>query len=274
MTTPMHELAFDAAGSDDLVEVAFNGVKLFPWRGDDLIGRHIIGSRSYEPHVLPRFLDSLSPGASVLDVGANIGTFSLTAAKAVGAGGAVVSVEPIAKNLRSLRAGVRANGFDHMTILPVAASGHNHVVSMIRSADSSNGIVDEHIAEETADSRVEAVRLDEALAHLKRIDVVKIDIEGHEPIAWPGMRALISRHRPMVFSEMNPLAIRNHSRLDAPAYLDMLFAHTDAIYVLHLGGHVVRCTSTQQIMREWIEVNRRHGSNGEIFVDLMFRAIR
>ncbi|PZQ10159.1 MAG: hypothetical protein DI564_16435 [Rhodanobacter denitrificans] len=274
MTIPMHELAFDAAGSDDLVEVPFNGVKLFPWRGDDLIGRHVIGSRSYEPHVLPRFLDSLSAGASVLDVGANIGTFSLTAAKAVGARGTVISVEPIAKNLRSLLAGARANGFGHMTILPVAASGHRHVVSMLRSADSSNGIVDEHIAEETADSRVEAVRLDEALAHLTRIDVVKIDIEGHEPIAWPGMCALISRHRPMVFSEMNPLAIRNHSRLDAPVYLDMLFAHTDAIYVLHLGGRIVRCTSTQEIMREWVEVNRRHGSNGEIFVDLMFQAIR
>jgi len=258
----------------DLREIDFNGIKLFPWIGDDLIGGNIIDSGSYEPHVLPRFLDCLKPGFVVLDVGANIGTFSLTAAKAVGSTGRVVSVEPVSKNVRSICAGVVGNGFDNVTILPVAASDRPRVVPILRHSDSSNGIVDVHAAASVADAFVPTLRLDEVLAYIDRIDVLKIDIEGHEPMAWPGIANLVSRHRPMVFSELNPVAIRNHSHVEAERYLELLFAHTDAITVLHLEGRVVRCTSVQEIMHEWREVNRQKGLNGEYLIDLMFKAER
>ncbi|MCR6701372.1 MAG: FkbM family methyltransferase [Dokdonella sp.] len=260
--------------SAELREIDFNGIKLYPWIGDDLIGGNIISSGSYEPHVLPRFLDCLKPGFVVLDVGANIGTFSLTAAKAVGHTGRVVSVEPVSKNVRSICAGVVGNGFDNVTILPVAASDRPRVVPILRHSDSSNGIVDVHAAASVADAFVPTLRLDEVLAYLDRIDVLKIDIEGHEPMAWPGIANLVSRHRPMVFSELNPVAIRNHSHVEAERYLELLFAHTDAITVLHLEGRVVRCTSVQEIMHEWREVNRQKGLNGEYLIDLMFKAER
>ncbi|HUD41831.1 MAG TPA: FkbM family methyltransferase [Dokdonella sp.] len=258
----------------ELKEIDFNGIKLFPWIGDDLIGGNIINSGSYEPHVLPRFLECLKPGFVVLDVGANIGTFSLTAAKAVGTAGRVVSVEPVAKNVRSICAGVVGNGFENVTILPVAASDRSRVVPILRHADSSNGIVDVHAPASVADAYVPALRLDETLAYLDRLDVLKIDIEGHEPMAWPGIAGLVSRHRPMVFSELNPVAIRNHSHVEADRYLELLFAHTDVITVLHLDGRVARCKSMQEVMREWREVNRQKGLNGEYLVDLMFKAER
>lgn len=260
--------------SAELREIDFHGIKLYPWIGDDLIGGNIINSGSYEPHVLPRFLECLKPGSVVLDVGANIGTFSLTAAKAVGREGRVVSVEPVSKNVRSICAGVVGNGFENVTILPVAASDRPRVVPILRHPDSSNGIVDVHAGVSVADSYVPTLRLDESLAYLDRIDVIKIDIEGHEPMAWPGIKNLVSRHRPLVFSELNPVAIRNHSHVEAERYLELLFAHTDAITVLHLEGRVARCTSVDQIMNEWREVNRQKGLNGEYLIDLMFKAER
>ena len=51
-------------------------------------------------------------------------------------------------------------------------------------------------------------RLDDLLAGLSRLDVVKIDIEGHEPIAWAGLKSLVAKHRPLIFTEFSPVAIR------------------------------------------------------------------
>src|SRR5690606_29787370 len=68
-------------GADSaLREVEVDGVKLFPWQGDHLIGDHIQAGASYEPNVLPLFLQSLAEGNHVLDVGANVGIFTLLAA--------------------------------------------------------------------------------------------------------------------------------------------------------------------------------------------------
>jgi len=39
--------------------------------------------------------------------------------------------------------------------------------------------------------------------------VIKIDIEGYEPLAWKGIRSLVDRFRPLIFSEFSPVAIRN-----------------------------------------------------------------
>ena len=69
-----------------------HGVKVFPWEGDSLIGDALAKSGKYEPNVLPRFLNAAPPGDVVLDVGANIGTYALTAAAKVGPSGKVIAV--------------------------------------------------------------------------------------------------------------------------------------------------------------------------------------
>ncbi len=67
-----------------LIEIDFDKLKLYPWRGDSLIGGAVQASGSYEPHVLPAFVDRVPVGGTVLDVGANIGIFTLCAARKTG----------------------------------------------------------------------------------------------------------------------------------------------------------------------------------------------
>lgn len=250
-------------------EIAFEGLKLYPWRGDSLIGDLIKSTGQYEAYMLPVFVDSVPVGGTVLDIGANIGVYTLSAARKAGPGGRVFAVEPVARNVQSLCAGVLGNGFRNVSILPVAASAEAGVVPMLRHRNSSNGIVDTHVDAAAAESFVPAQRVDFLLAGLDRLDVIKIDIEGHEPIAWPSIEVLVRKHRPIVFTEFNPVAIRNHARVPAERYLEALFANAGEVFALHLDGSRVACATPADAMNQWREANRRNNSDEGYHVDLM-----
>jgi len=255
-----------------LDEIDFEGLKLYPWRGDNLIGDLVKSSGKYESYMLPLFVDSIPVGGNVLDVGGNIGIYTLSAARKSGERGRVFAVEPVAKNVQSICAGVIGNGFRNVSILPVAASAQAGVVPILRHPNSSNGIVDMHVDPMAADAFVPTQQIDFLLNGLDRLDVMKIDIEGHEPIAWPSLERLVRKHRPIVFSEFNPAAIRNHSRVEPQSYLHSLFAVTKAIEALHHDGRRACCSTPEQVMEQWHESNRRMNSDGGYHIDLMFDA--
>jgi FkbM family methyltransferase len=253
-----------------LEEIAFEGLRLYPWRGDSLIGDLIRTTGQYEAYMLPLFVDSVPVGGTVLDVGANIGVYTLSAARKVGERGRVIAIEPVAKNVQSLCAGVVHNGFRNVSILPVAASADAGVIPMLRSESSSNGIVDTHA--ENPRSFVPSQRLDFLLTDLESLDVIKIDIEGHEPIAWPGIEPLVRKHRPLVFTEFNPVAIGIHSRVPPEQYLTALFEHARAVSALHLDGRRVACATPAEIMEQWRDANRRQNTVDRYHLDLLVDA--
>jgi FkbM family methyltransferase len=252
-----------------LVEIEFNGFKLYPWRGDSLIGGTVAANGSYEPHVLPAFVERVPVGGTVLDVGANIGIFTLSAAHKAGPQGRVFAIEPIARNVQSLCAGVFGNGLHNVSVFPVAASASAGVVPMLRNDNSSNGIVDTHVAPAMADAFAPTQPVHQLLQGLDRLDVIKIDIEGHEPLAWPSIEVLVRKHRPVVFTEFNPVAIRNHSRVDAELYLAQLFSHAATIETIEFDGQRSECRSVEEIMDRWRDVNRRAGTDGTCHLDLV-----
>jgi FkbM family methyltransferase len=251
-----------------LVETDFNGLKLYPWRGDSLIGGPVQAGHAYEPYVLPAFVDSVPVGGVVLDIGANIGMFTLSAARKVGPKGQVFAIEPIARNVQSLCAGVHGNGFENVSVFPVAASASSGVVPMLRNANSSNGIVDKNVPVAMADAFAPTQPVQQLLQGTDRLDVIKIDIEGHEPLAWPGIDGLVRKHRPVIFTEFNPVAIRNHSRVDAEVYLRQLFSHAQTIETIEFDGERHVCRSVEDVMDRWRAVNRRAGLNGTCHLDL------
>lgn len=254
--------------SGRLREVELHGVRLFPWAGDRLIGDNL-DAGGYEPNVLPLFLESLSPGDHVLDIGANVGIFSMTAALRVGPQGKVYAIEPVAKNVRSLCAAIHANGFENVSVIPVAASDRHAVLPILRHADSSNGIVNSKARISDSVEYVPTQRLDELLSQIPRLDVIKMDIEGHEPVAWKGLKGLLDKHRPTIFSEFSPIAMRNSGSVDAETYLADLFEYAgNHIEVLARDGRRIACMDPSSVMREWQEANRALGLNGELHLDL------
>ncbi len=150
-----------------------------------------------ELSVLSKFL---SPGAVFVDVGANVGVYSLSAAALVGPHGTVVSVEPFPQILAQLWENVSANDFGSIVrIRNFCASditapatlwlnhGRPHSFSLIRAGNA-------------AGLSVLAVRLDDLLGweRLERLDYLKIDAEGSELGILNGAKSFIEGFRPII----------------------------------------------------------------------------
>jgi FkbM family methyltransferase len=141
--------------------------------------------------------DYLRAGDRFIDVGANVGLYSLLARSLVGATGRIDAFEPVPRTADRLDEALRINGLDNVHLHRVAASETTGTVSFDHTADSCTA----HVAASTQPggeaSEVPTVRLDE---YLPRDDyaMAKFDIEGYEPFALRGMRGLLASGNPPV----------------------------------------------------------------------------
>ena len=153
------------------LRISLQGFDIFVNRNDHLIGAAIARSGDYEPWVSEFILDFLEPGMVFMDVGANIGFFSLLASSKLGEEGLVLAFEPNPENLSLFEASVAINGFDNIEILPYAVaevSGHVHFET---ASTHSNGRIT--TSESSGATMVEAIALDELEVRLNRLDLVK-----------------------------------------------------------------------------------------------------
>jgi FkbM family methyltransferase len=153
----------------------------------------------------------LRPGATFIDGGANIGYFTLIAAKAVGEHGTVHAFEPQPETRERLAEHVRANGAAGVVkIHPVALSDRAGTVQLYSytSPEASHGHTTMFAGRgmETLAVTVETVRLDDYLPDVAP-SVIKLDIEGAEPLAIEGMTETLRRHRPAVIMELHPMTL-------------------------------------------------------------------
>jgi FkbM family methyltransferase len=148
----------------------------------------------------------LRPGDTVIDGGANIGYFTLLAAKAAGAGGRVHAFEPQPHNRGRLTEHVADNGLeDVVTIHGVGLSDRTGRVQFHTSPAANHGQSTMFAipGRETRTVTIETVRLDDYLPDVAP-RLIKLDLEGAEPLAISGMTESLRRHRPAVIVELNP----------------------------------------------------------------------
>jgi len=141
----------------------------------------------------------LGPGDLFVDVGANVGSYSMWAAEL---GAEVVAFEPDAGARARLRANARLNGFD-IDIRPQIVSATVGRARMTRGLDAMN-----HIAVGAGDDAQEATTLDVALAGRTHVRGVKVDVEGFERLVLEGAEELLREHRiDVVQLEWNRLSL-------------------------------------------------------------------
>jgi FkbM family methyltransferase len=207
---------------------------------DYAVGHTIARTGSYEPEVSAALREVLGPGGTFVDAGANIGWFSMLGASLVGPSGRVIAVEPNPINVGLLRDSAKDNGFDNIDVLTVALAARPGSVAL--ETDGSNGRVtpiDGPPAEPIPASFVVAARpLDDVLsdAGVTRVDAIKIDVEGAEPLVLKGAGSTITRHRPVLISEFYPLALDSSPWGNALGYLAMLRAFGYRLSVIGSEG--------------------------------------
>jgi FkbM family methyltransferase len=175
-----------------------------------------------EPQVQKALMDHLRPGMTFYDVGANIGFFSLMAARLVGPQGRVVSFEADPEIADRLRENLARNQFMNAQVEQKAVWSESAAVSFERvdpntSPDRGLG----HVSKDGTLSdtiTVEAVSLDQYTTSHPPPDFLKCDVEGAEVAVFQGASRLFSGKSPILLVEM-------HSPENRGALLDKFTAH-------------------------------------------------
>lgn len=255
-------------GLHDPVKVEMDGYCVFVRNSDRDIGGAIAKGIVYEPHVTALIDRELRMGDTFLDVGANIGFFTMRAASRVGASGKVIAVEPMDKNLQLIYLGVRENNFENVVVWPFGASDHDGLVSIVTDACTSNALVQSAPSSRNVSIHAPVRTLDWMCQDLGRLDFIKIDIEGHEMFAWRGASRLLARFKPRIATEFHPHAMKHNSGLDYREYLAFLFQYSPRVAVLLGPDNVVACKTQEEVMVLWEQSDTRHGGNGTSHLDL------
>lgn len=249
----------------ELVEL--DPIKLYVSARDHAVSRALIhGTADYEPHVRKVLTSLLRPGDTFLDIGANIGYFSMLAAHLVGEQGRVISIEPNPENCLLIRSSLAANGFRHVEVHPYAAGTAPAMFAL--EVDGSNGrLVPLTGRPSMAMLRflVPVMPLDTLLADTMRLDVIKIDIEGAEPMAFGGLQATLQRHKPAIISEFAPAMLRATSGVEPQAYLTLLANLGYSLAVITDDGN------TTPLPNDYAAIAQTYFTTGRSHIDLLAR---
>lgn len=166
----------------------------------DSIAREVCFTGMYEPLETRCAHAFLKPGDTFVDVGANWGYFSLLAACLVGNSGRVIALEPEPTLHRQLTENIEENRFQHVRALRVAASDSRGKARFSGSSEHHgnsglNRLLTETSAQPQHGITAPTDTLDALLEteHLGRIALLKMDIEGAEALAVPGLEQTLAR---------------------------------------------------------------------------------
>jgi FkbM family methyltransferase len=163
---------------------------------------------THEQHVFRDLQKIICSGATVYDIGANVGLFSVLFARWIGAGGWLYAIEPNPICVHFLRANLEHARSRNFTILPVAASDRRSDVRFtINYGSSLLGVgADSSVTGKPGHQiTVEGESLDALIAtfNLRNPDFIKLDVEGAEASVVAGMMATLEKHRPSFMIEMH-----------------------------------------------------------------------
>ncbi len=257
---PLESLIRSFAQSDEAradtgpTPVDLGGYQVCVQRRDIEFAQTIIATNDYEPHVRYAIRERLRAGDVAVDVGANVGCIALMAATLVGYTGMVIAVEPNPDNLQMLYAGMVLNGIRNVRVLPHAAAARTEVSSL--SDNPSNTHLLAAQVPRPGGVYTQTVVLDEALAWLPRLDLVKMDIEGHEIDAFDGFRTSIAQHRPTLVIEFNPRCLVDMQQRDPADLLDRILALYSSVRATSVFGDNERFSNAADLLDYWHRRNR------------------
>ena len=166
---------------------------------------YVLG-RNEQP-VQELFATHVRPGDTVMDVGANVGFFTMVSARLSGPTGRVIAIEPAPANAALIRENARANGFAHVEVIEAAAGARGGTAELWIAAYAGGHALS--TADRPPDAQalvaVPLLAIDELVRDGKVPvpDLVKIDVEGAELDVVEGMEATLQQHRPTLIVEID-----------------------------------------------------------------------
>jgi len=190
---------------------------------DPMVTKRLVEERTWEPNETNWFLKRVHGGDVVVDIGANVGYYTLIASRLVGDEGRVYAFEPDPVAFSFLEKNVALNGSTNVVLEQKAASNEPGSLRLYLSEENKG----DHRIFETEEKRksveIEAVALDDYFeGRESRIDFVKIDTQGAEAVIVDGMDRIIAGNQSIeVIIEFWPKALSQFGR-DSDALLTKL----------------------------------------------------
>jgi len=164
---------------------------------------------NFEPNEMSWLTQSLLDGMTLVDVGAHMGMYTLVGSRLVGPSGTVVAIEPSSREFQRLAAHVAINGLDNVRCLnegvsDIAGEGLLTIAWEWNSGHNTLGSFTNPEVQSIKTERIRMRTVDEIVTTegLARVDVVKIDAEGHETRVLAGARATLQRFKPRLLLEV------------------------------------------------------------------------
>ena len=178
-------------------------------------------NKVHEESTTALFCKIVKEGDVVVDLGANIGYFTLLAAKLVGKKGKVYAFEPEPRNYQYLIRNIQLNGYDNVVALQKAVADKPGKIKLficpydtghhtIQKYDGIQAYRPDFVDEKKEFVEVDQVCLDDFFKNITtKINVIKMDVEGAEMLALAGMEQLIRENKNLIMLiEFFPLLIK------------------------------------------------------------------
>jgi len=206
------------------------GKYIFNYLPDDKYVGQRVALEKYEPYLTDLMLSKIKIGDVVLDIGANIGYDTVLFAEKTGKTGKVIAIEPDPINFEILQKNIKENGLKNVVAVQAAVGNENKKMKIF---ESKTNYGDHRLWEETplnqnplpdkpefplkeGDKSRKSVevfcrRLDDLLKELdyQKIDFIKMDVQGFEPLVIEGGKEMIEKNKPIIFFEYWPWGAKN-----------------------------------------------------------------
>jgi FkbM family methyltransferase len=204
------------------------------------LSSHLLLDGYWEMWLTELLVDLVKPGMKVVDVGANLGYFSLLMAELVGSAGEVHAFEPNIDLARRMTQSLALNGFSEIVMVheQALADAEIDVVLIVPTDEPKNGHLLPADHPVTMDDQVETrfmrTRRLDSYAELHDADLIKIDADTSEMTIWEGMSGILDNGRPLTIV----LEFARVRYTDPGAFIDQILSDGFSLSVITLENGV------------------------------------
>jgi len=236
------------------------GHKMFLDPRDGIISKHLSNEGFFEPTETALVKREIKEGDVILDIGANIGYYTLIFAKLAGEKGRIFAFEPDPDNFFLLKKNVEINNFRNVTLIKKGVSSKNEKVSLyLDEENKGNHTIFPQKGRKSIE--VEVVRLDDYFEDYEgKINFIKIDIQGAEIIALQGMRNILEKNKEVkILAEFWPEGFENYG-IKSEDYLSLFSQFGFKLYDVSRGKNQIAPVSIPEFLKIHASEKRNQSS--------------
>ncbi len=229
--------------------IMINNHKFYIDKHDTAVSQELLLSGKWEEYETGLFKKRIKSGDIVIDIGAHIGYYTLIAAHLVGNKGKVYAFEPDSKNFGILKRNIEENGYKNVILVNKAVTDFSRETNLFLNNENTG----DHRIYNSEDKRksvtVRTVTLDEFFRNkAKRVDLIKMDIQGSEMRAFKGGQKIIKMNKNIIiFTEFWPQGLELSGN-SAEEYVRLLTKNMFQIYNINENNKTIGLLDSKELL--------------------------